>query len=45
MQAQLSAAVQKLAITEESLREVTAQNRLLIKDKWIFEQERTVISI
>lgn len=39
-QAQLAAVMQKLAITEESLREVAAQNRLLIKDKWILEQER-----
>ena len=37
---QLAAAIQKLAITEESLREVTAQNRMLVKDKWILEQER-----
>jgi len=37
---ELAAAIQKLAITEESLREVTAQNRLLVKDKWILEQER-----
>ena len=36
---QLAAAIQKLAITEESLREVTAQNRMLVKDKWILEQE------
>ena len=40
-QTQLAALAQKLSITEESLREVTAQNRLLIKDKWILEQERT----
>jgi len=37
---QLAAAIQKLIITEESLREVTAQNRMLVKDKWILEQER-----
>jgi chromosome segregation ATPase len=37
---QLAVAIQKLTITEESLREVTAQNRMLVKDKWILEQER-----
>jgi len=37
---QLAVVTQKLAITEASLREVTAQNRLLVKDKWILEQER-----
>lgn len=40
-QTQLAAVTQKLTITEESLREVTLQNRLLIKEKWILEQERT----
>lgn len=39
LKTQLAAAIQKLAITEESLREVTAQNRMLVKDKWILEQE------
>lgn len=37
---QLAVAIQKLTIIEESLREVTAQNRMLVKDKWILEQER-----
>ncbi len=37
---QFAAATQKLAITEEFLREVTSQNRMLVKDKWILEQER-----
>jgi chromosome segregation ATPase len=36
----LAAVGQKLVITEGSLREVTAQNRMLVKDKWILEQER-----
>ena len=39
----LAAVLQKLAITEESLREVTAQNRILVKDKWILEQERAAL--
>jgi len=43
--AQFAAAMQKLTITEESLREVTAQNRILVKDKWILEQERTATSL
>jgi chromosome segregation ATPase len=38
---QLAVAMQKLVITEESLREVTAQNRMLVKDKWILEQEQS----
>jgi chromosome segregation ATPase len=38
---QLAVDMQRLAITEESLREVTAQNRMLVKDKWILEQERS----
>jgi hypothetical protein len=37
---QLAVAIQKLTIAEETLREVTAQNRMLVKDKWILEQER-----
>jgi len=40
LQVELAAAMQKLAITEEALREAMAQNRLLIKDKWILEQEK-----
>lgn len=36
---QLAVVTQKLAITEESLREMTAQNRILVKDKWILEKE------
>jgi hypothetical protein len=35
--------VQKLAIAEESLREVITEKSLLIKDKWILEQERSAL--
>jgi len=33
---------QRLTLSEENLRKITDQHQALVKDKWIFEQERNM---